>query len=74
MDTKEITTPGAMNRTPRTITQEQLQHDYDYNRAQLILQNLLDSGLISLVEFNKITELNRHTFSPFLVELMPKIR
>jgi len=74
MDMKEITTPIKISNTVCKITTEQLQRDYDYRRAQKTLQNMLDSGLISLVEFNKITELNRHTFSPFLVELMPKIR
>lgn len=74
MDVKEITTPIKINTAVCKITTEQLQRDYDYRRAQKMLQNLLDSGLISLAEFNNITELNRITFSPFLVELMPKIR
>lgn len=30
-------------------------------------------GLVSLSEFNKLTEINRKTFSPFWVEIMPKI-
>lgn len=54
-------------------TTEQLQRDADYHKAQLLLLSLLDSGLISLSEYNKITLLNRKTFSPYLVEIMPDI-
>lgn len=39
--------------------------------AQQMLEKLLDSGLISREEFNKITQKNRQTFSPKLAELMP---
>jgi hypothetical protein len=52
------------------ISQEQLQHEVDYVRAQQILIAMLDCGLISLSEFNKITDLNRKTFSPLLAEIM----
>lgn len=54
-------------------TTEQLQCDAGYHKAQLLLQSMLDSGLISLSEYNKITLLNRKTFSPYLVEIMPNI-
>ena len=49
------------------------QKDVDYYRAQKIANSLLSSGLISLVQFNKLTELNRKSFSPFLTEIMPEI-
>lgn len=55
----------------RTDPQEQLQREVDYVRSQQTLKSMLDCGLISLSEFNKITELNRKTFSPFLAEIMP---
>ncbi|MGI6425165.1 MAG: SHOCT domain-containing protein [Tepidanaerobacteraceae bacterium] len=32
---------------------------------------MFNKGLIDEVEFNKITELNRETFSPILVKIMP---
>jgi hypothetical protein len=57
---------GGMNTTP----QEQMQREVDYVRAQQILTTMLDCGLISLSEFNKITDLNRKTFSPLLAEIM----
>lgn len=52
-------------------TEEEMQREYDYLLAQQMLEKLLDSGLISREEFNKITQKNRQTFSPKLAELMP---
>lgn len=51
----------------------EIQQDYDYFMAQKACEVLLSDGLISLVEFNKLTQLNRDTFSPMFVEIMPKI-
>ena len=53
------------------VPQEQLQREYDYVRAQKLLKSLLDEGFISESEFNKITSLNRQSFSPSLGEIMP---
>ena len=58
--------------TERYFTAEQFQRDIDYYRAQKIADSLFRSGLISLVQFNKLTELNRKSFSPFLAEIMPE--
>lgn len=55
----------------RTISDEQLQREFDYFRAEKILKAMLEKGLINEHEFNKITKLNRKTFSPFLAEIMP---
>lgn len=41
--------------------------------AQKAAELLLENKLISLSEFDKLTELNRKTFYPYLAELMPKI-
>lgn len=57
------------NTTKRT----ELQQDYHYYLAQKASNELLKNGLISLSEFNKLTQINRDTFSPDLVEIMPKI-
>ena len=54
----------------RPVSQEQLQREVDYVKAQQILKSMLDCGLISLSELNKITELNRKTFSPLLAGIM----
>ncbi len=57
----------------RIYTTEELQREYDYYTAQKLLKNLLDKGWISVEEFNKITERNRQSFSPFLAEIMPEM-
>lgn len=53
------------------MTEEQLCGDYKYCIAQKMTKALLDKGLISVDEFNKISERNCQTFSPYLVEIMP---
>ncbi len=56
------------------VPQEQLRREVDYVRAQRILEAMLDKGLISLSEFNKITALNRESFSPMLAGIMSSNR
>ena len=55
------------------FTQERIQGDLDYCRAQAIAKEMLDNGLISMTEFNKLNAINRETFSPLFAEIMPKI-
>ena len=55
------------------FTQERIQGDLNYKRAQAIAKTMLDSGLISVAEFNKLTAINRETFSPLFEEIMPEI-
>jgi len=55
------------------FTQERIQSDLDYRTAQTIAKKMLDDGLISVAEFNKLTAINRETFSPLFAEIMPKI-
>lgn len=55
------------------FAQERIQGDLDYYRAQTIARKMLNDGLISVDEFNKLTAINRETFSPLFVEIMPKI-
>ena len=55
------------------FTQDPIQGDLDYRRAQTIAKKMLDDGLISVAEFNKLTAINRETFSPLFAEIMPKI-
>jgi hypothetical protein len=63
-----------INYKKKPVPQEQLQREVDYIRAQRILDSMLKSGLISLSEFNKITSLNRKSFSPALAQIMPENR
>ena len=75
---ENLLTPISFNELPMMAlstppSTEQLQRDAGYHKAQQLLQSMLDSGLISLSEYNKITLLNRETFSPYLAEIMPNI-
>lgn len=59
--------------TDHFFTEEQFQRDVDYYRAQTIAKTMLDAELISLSQFDKLTALNRRSFSPFLAEIIPKM-
>ena len=56
---------------PKRVSQEQLQREFDYIQAEKLLKKILEKGLITVAEFDKITALNRQTFSPVLAEIMP---
>lgn len=58
----------------KQISQDQLQREFDYMRAQIVLENLVQKGFISELEFNKITKLNRQSFTPALAQIMPENR
>lgn len=53
------------------ITEEQLKGEFNYSQADKVLKKMLEKGLIDEVEFNKIDDLNRETFSPILAKIMP---
>lgn len=55
----------------KSVSFEQLRREFNYIQAEKLLKRMLEKGLISEVEFNKITALNRQTFSPFLAKIMP---
>jgi hypothetical protein len=57
----------------KSLSTEELQREFDYYRAEKLLHQMLDKGLISKEEFNKIMLLNRETFSPVLARIMPNI-
>ncbi len=63
-----------INYEKKPVPQEQLQREVDYVRAQRIIDFMLQNGLISLSEFNKITSLNRKSFSPALAQIMTENR
>lgn len=68
-----VMTDENKNDQSEYFTQERIQGDLDYYMAQDIGKSMLDSGLISVAEFNKLTAINRETFSPLFAEIMPKI-
>ena len=53
----------------RKMDEVQMQKDMDYTFAQRILTGMREKGLISVDEFDKITALNRKSFSQYLMEL-----
>ncbi len=69
-----IKTEPDIQAVSKQITQEEIQHDFDYYMAQHIAEKLKAEGLITVDEFNKLTALNRRTFLPMNVEILPKIR
>ena len=70
MEVQRIENFQIPNAVAHNITQDELQREFNYYKAQKVLETLFMFGMISLDEFNKITEKNRQTFSPFLSEIM----
>ena len=64
--------PGSTS--PKPIQQSDIEQDYDFLLAQKVSEQMMKLGLISLSEFNKITALNRKSFSPALAQIMPENR
>jgi hypothetical protein len=62
-----------LNPKRKYLSDEALQREFDYYRAEKLLHQMLDKGFISKEEFNKIMLLNRETFSPMLAQIMPDI-
>lgn len=54
------------------MAQQKIIDELDYFRAQAITELLYTQRLISFVEYDKLTEFNRQTFSPLYSDLFPK--
>ncbi len=52
-------------------TNQEMQNEYNYFLAEQMTKKLLDKGLISMDEFNKIMVKNRRSFSPFISKIIP---
>lgn len=50
-------------------TDEELQNEYNYILAESFTKKLLEKGLISADEFNKITKKNQEIFSPLFAQI-----
>lgn len=55
---------------PRRMTGEQMQQDMSFRFAEKFICDLLEKGLISQGECDKLSALNREKFCPYLAELM----
>ena len=51
---------------------KEMQDEYDYILAGQMTKKLLDKGLISVEEFDKIMEENRRIFSPMMARVSPE--
>ena len=54
------------------MEQQKIIDELNYYRAQKITEMLYEQGMISFVEYDKLTELNRRSFSPMFADLLPK--
>ena len=50
-------------------TDDEMNNEYSYILAENLTKKLLDNGLISVDEFNKIMEKNKRTFSPLFAQI-----
>lgn len=72
MQVTKITSPEQLPPyTSERMTNEQLQNEYNYIRAEQITRKLLGKGLISAGEYDRIMAENRRVFSPYLADLYP---
>ena len=67
----EIRTELLQDPPSGTETADELRRLYAYMLATDIITRMLDKGLISLVEFNKIDAENIRSFSPPHARLLP---
>lgn len=70
MEVQRIENFRIPNTVAHEITQDELKREFDYYKAQKLLETMFMFGMISVDEFHKISAQNRRTFSPFLSEIM----
>lgn len=54
------------------MEQQKIIDELNYYKAQAVTELLYAQGKISFVEYDKLTELNRRSFSPLYADLLPK--
>ena len=55
------------------MDQQKIIDEINYYKAQAITELLYARGMITFDEYDKLTELNRRTFSPLYADLLPKV-
>ena len=63
-------TPPHLRVPSHKMTLDAMENDFTYRIAQKMTRLLLDEGLISLVEYDKLVEVNSDIFYPFLHGIM----
>ena len=59
-------------KTKYTLSEEDLQKEYDFYMAEKLKKMLLDNGLLTEEECTRLSVKNRETFSPYLCSIMSK--
>ena len=54
------------------MEQQKIIDEINYFRAQTITRSFFESGMITAYECDKLSELNRESFSPMFADLLPK--
>lgn len=54
------------------MEQQKIIDEINYYKAQAITELLYARGMITFDEYDKLTDLNRQTFSPVYADLLPK--
>lgn len=54
------------------MEQQKIIDEVNYHKAQAITELLYASGMITFDEYDKLTDLNRQSFSPVYADLLPK--
>jgi hypothetical protein len=70
MQVKRLEDAASIKHEAKKPTEAAIKNEHDYLLAESLTKKLLEKGLISQDEFNKIMAKNRKTFTPFLVEIM----
>lgn len=68
--TKIVNSEISYNDIPKP-TNTEMQNEYNFILAEQMTRKLLNKGLISVDEFNKIMAKNRRSFSPYISRIMP---
>ena len=54
------------------MEQKKIIDEVNYHKAQAITEQLYANGRITFDEYDKLTDLNRQSFSPLYADLLPK--
>lgn len=69
MNITELKPGMLMDGNLSKTTDEELQNEYNYILAEKFTKKLLEKGLISADEFDKITKKNQEIFSPLFAQI-----
>lgn len=54
------------------MEQQKIIDEINYHKAQSLTERLYADGMITFDEYDKLSELNRKSFSPLYADLFPK--